>query len=322
MHTLTVCRGPGTFLTDVSASAISELRQERDIVLWLDITCPDATDIALLHDEFGMHPLAVEDILHETQRPKIDTYNGYYLVVFYSARFASQEGRIITQELDLVVGRNFLVSVHEEPMPPIDETIARWRAPDSPVESHVASLLYWLLDTIVDAYFPLIDAIAEQVEDLEDQIFIHFDDSAIETIFRLKKDLLTLRRVVAPERDVLNVLLRREVVVFDPAHTIYLQDLYDHILRVTDSVDTYRDLLSSALDSFLSLQSNRLNQIVKVLTVTSIVLMSAALVAGIYGMNFEYMPELHWRYGYPFALGLMLAISGGLLLLFRRMKWL
>jgi magnesium transporter len=322
MHKLTVCRGQGEFLTDVPVSAIPDLRQERDTALWLDITCPDKADVALLHEAFGLHPLAVEDILHETQRPKIDVYNDYYLIVFYTARFAREDSRIIMHELDLVVGHNFVVSVHDEPMPQIDETIARWHAPDSPIESHVASLLYWLLDTIVDDYFPLIDAIAEQVEDLEDQIFIHSDDSAIETIFRLKKELLTLRRIVAPERDVLNVLLRREVVVFDVAHTIYLQDLYDHILRVTDSIDTYRDLLSSALDSFLSLQSNRLNQIVKVLTIASIVLMSASLVAGIYGMNFESMPELHWRYGYPFALGLMLAISGGLLLLFRRMKWL
>jgi magnesium transporter len=133
---------------------------------------------------------------------------------------------------------------------------------------------------------------------------------------------LHLRRVVAPERDVLNRLLRRELPVFKPEDLAYLQDVYDHIVRVTDSVDTYRDLLSSALDSYLSVQSNNLNQIVKVLTIASIILMSNALVSGIYGMNFQFMPELGWRFGYPFALGLMVIISTVLILYFRRRKWL
>jgi len=134
--------------------------------------------------------------------------------------------------------------------------------------------------------------------------------------------LLHLRRVVAPERDVLNRLLRRELPVFKPEDTVYLQDVYDHIVRVTDSIDTYRDLLSSALDSYLSVQSNNLNQIVKVLTIASIILMSNALVSGIYGMNFRFMPELEWKLGYPFALGLMVIISTALILYFRRRKWL
>ncbi len=128
--------------------------------------------------------------------------------------------------------------------------------------------------------------------------------------------------MVAPERDVLNVLIRREVPVFERNTILYLQDVYDHIVRITDSIDTYRDLLSSALDAFLSVQSNRLNQIVKILTIASIVLMSDALVAGIYGMNFDYIPELHWVFGYPWALGLMVVISAGLMLFFRRRKWL
>jgi magnesium transporter len=127
---------------------------------------------------------------------------------------------------------------------------------------------------------------------------------------------------VAPERDVLNVLIRREVPIFERNTILYLQDVYDHIVRITDSIDTYRDLLSSALDAFLSVQSNRLNQIVKVLTIASIVLMSDALIAGIYGMNFEFMPELHSPYGYPFALGLMLVIGLGLVMFFRWRKWL
>ena len=128
--------------------------------------------------------------------------------------------------------------------------------------------------------------------------------------------------MISPERDVLNVMLRRDIHVFDQDDVIYLQDVYDHIVRTTDTIDTYRELVSSALDSFLSVQSNQLNQTVKALTVASIILMSSALVAGIYGMNFEFMPELHWRYGYFWALGLMVVIAVGMIGLFRRIKWL
>ncbi len=186
----------------------------------------------------------------------------------------------------------------------------------------MGALIYALLDAIVDDYFPVMDDVADRVDDLEEHIFEKFDEGALTKIFNLKKELLQMRRVVAPERDVLNVMLRRDIRVFGNDDVTYLQDVYDHIVRVIDSLDTYRDLLSSALDSFLSMQSNRLNQVVKALTITSIILMSATLVAGVYGMNFEYMPELTWRYGYAWALGLMVAISGGLILWFRHIKWL
>jgi magnesium transporter len=166
------------------------------------------------------------------------------------------------------------------------------------------------------------DRLADRVEDLEEQIFGKFEDGTLEAIFQLKKDLLQIRRVVTPERDVLNVMLRRDIRVFDENDVTYLQDVYDHIIRVVDAIDTYRDLLSSSLDTFLSVQSNQLNQVVKALTITSIVLMSVAIVSGIYGMNFEYMPELRWRYGYLWALSLMVTIAAGLIGFFRRIRWL
>jgi magnesium transporter len=147
-------------------------------------------------------------------------------------------------------------------------------------------------------------------------------EDALQDVFALKRDLLAARRIVAPERDVLNVLIRREVPIFERTTILYLQDVYDHIVRITDSIDTYRALLSSALDAFLSVQSNRLNQILKVLTIASIILMSGALIAGIYGMNFEFMPELHWTAGYPWALGLMVVITRALIAFFRWRKWL
>jgi magnesium transporter len=243
-------------------------------------------------------------------------------VVFYSLGWDAATGHLVSVPLNLFIGSNYLVTVHTAPVQQLADTLTRWQAPNSPLDRDVGALIYALLDAVVDDYFPLMDQLAERVEDLEAQMFAHYEEGTLQAIFQLKKELLQMRRVVAPERDVLNVMLRRDIAVFDQKDVTYLQDVYDHVVRVTDAIDTYRDLLASALDTFLSVQSNRLNQVVKALTVTSIILMSVTLVAGIYGMNFDYMPELHWRYGYAWALGLMVVIAGAVLAVFRRMKWL
>lgn len=321
MHELIVCHEKGRFLSEVNAEDISDLREHPDLTLWFDITNPTEEDFRKLRDEFGFHPLAIEDASRHHQRPKVDSYDNYYFVVFYCMEM-NEEYQLSTTPLYMFIGHNYLVTVHDDSIDQIQETVRRWQSPTSPLGQDVGSLIYALLDAIVDDYFPVMDRIADRVEDLEAQIFGKFDENALESIFQLKKDLLHIRRVVTPERDVLNVMLRRDIRVFDQNDVTYLQDVYDHIIRVVDSIDTYRDLLASSLDTFLSLQSNQLNQVVKALTITSIVLMSVAIVSGIYGMNFDYMPELHWRYGYAWALGLMAAIALTVIAFFRRIKWL
>jgi len=323
MRELTVCNTGGVFDTPREAVVdLEDIRHHPDKTLWLDLVTPNEEDIRVLREEFRFHPLAIEDVVRGHQRPKVDSYPDYYFVVFYIVGLAEPGGEIRTEPLYLFIGRNYLVTIHAEPIPQIRETLRRWRAPDAALGQDVGALVYALLDAIVDDYFPVMDDVADRVDDLEEHIFEKFDEGALTKIFNLKKELLQMRRVVAPERDVLNVMLRRDIRVFGNDDVTYLQDVYDHIVRVIDSLDTYRDLLSSALDSFLSMQSNRLNQVVKALTITSIILMSATLVAGVYGMNFEYMPELAWRYGYAWALGLMVAVSGSLILWFRHIKWL
>lgn len=290
--------------------------------LWLDIESPQEADIAMLRDEFRFHPLAIEDATRASERPKVDMYSDYYSLAFYGARLAGETGDLELLPFHLFVGSNYLVSIHDQPMPLVGESMARWELKNGPLPPKIGAAVHALLDTVVDEYFPLMDRIADRVDELEDSLFTEFSPKSLETIFHLKKGLLNMRRVVAPERDVLNHLLRRELPVFSVEDVAYLQDVYDHLVRVTDSVDIYRDLLSNALDSFLSVQSNRLNEVVKVLTIGSIVLMSSSLISGIYGMNFQYMPELHWPFGYAWALGLMVAISTSLVLFFRWRKWL
>ena len=322
MRELTVCTSKGHFAVEPTLDDLDLTRDDSDKTLWLDLVAPDDEDIKVLRDKFKFHPLAIEDATRQHQRPKVENYEHYYFAVFYCIEVTEDNEWLAVKPLYLFIGPNYLVTVHPRPIAQIQETRRRWREPDSPLDQDVGALVYTLLDALVDDYFPVIDQVAERTEDLEERIFAEFNEQALQQILALKKDLLSIRRVVAPGRDVLNVILRREIPVFDEHDVIYLQDVYDHIVRVIDSLDTYRELLSSALDAFLSVQSNRLNQVVKVLTITSIILMSATLVAGIYGMNFVHMPEIDWRYGYAWALGLMLAISGGLILWFRRLKWL
>lgn len=319
MHSLHICQ-TGTFHDVGDLSRISDYLADPQALVWLDLEAPDDNEVALLHDEFAFHPLAIEDAVRDHERPKVDTYDGYYLLIFYAARY-NDAGQVQLRSLNLFVGENYLVSIRHAPIEELSETMERWHAPNAPIGQSATRLLHALLDTIVDNYFSLMDQVVDRVEDLEDTIFSRFREDAIQDIFRLKKDLLLLRRVVSPERDVLNVLLRQEMVTFQGTEMAYMQDVYDHLVRVTDSIDTYRDLLSSALDSYLSLQSNQLNQLVKALTLASIILMACALVAGIYGMNFEWMPELHWRYGYFYSLGLMLLIGIGLGLFFKSRRW-
>jgi magnesium transporter len=348
MRTLLVAEGE---LIDLDAPPEKLVRAlaSPDALVWLDIEDPTDDDAEILLNVFGFHPLAVEDAIRARERPKVDIFHApptlaadspraarssraeiigdaalpgpYYLVVFYNARFDGPLQARGADPLSLFIGTHYLVTVHPRPIAQIPETRARFHAPNSPMEHRSAVLVYTLLDAIVDDYFPIIDQIAEEAEGLEDAIFAEPGEDTIQAIFELKKQLLRLRHVFAPERDVVNVLLRRELPVFKSRDVAYLQDIYDHLVRLTDGLDTYRDLISTALDSYLSIQSNNLNQIMKTLTIGSILLMAAALVAGIYGMNFVYMPELTKTWGYPFALGLMAIVTGGLAVYFKRKDW-
>ncbi len=306
-------------LTDLEQ--ISELLMQPRTLIWLDLEQPTAEEVALLHDEFGFHPLAIEDAIQTHERPKIETYPGYYLIIFYSVEYDADKRILNFLPITLFVGANYLVSIRIGPVRHIQQTLARWQANGYVPGYQISSILYALIDAIVDDYFIVLDMIGEQIDEVEDAIFRRGRQEIAGEIFTLKKDLLLLRRIVAPERDILNVLLRQEVRIFQPRELAYVRDVYDHLVRITESIDLYRDLLSNALDSYLSLQGNQLNQLVKVLTLWSIILMACSLVAGIYGMNFVLMPELEQPWGYPFALSLMIVIAGSLAIYFKRRRW-
>lgn len=311
-------------LTDeVPVERISDEIRSLDHVLWVDVVDPTDEDFRQLQHEFGFHPLAIEDAARRHQRAKYDSYDGYCFITFYCLNLDADTGTLAATQVSIFSGPGYLVTIHDQDLALLDEMKRRLMQEQMKVGAKSAGFfLYLVLDQIVDGYFPVIDALSDRIEGIEDQIFGNFTASSQKEVFRLKKDMLTARRAIAPERDVMNILVRRENSMFDADTILYFQDVYDHILRCTDTIDTYRDLLTSELDAYLSVLSNRMNQVMKTLTASSIILMSMTLVASVYGMNFDNMPELHWHYGYPGALTLMAIIGVVLTAAFRRIDWL
>jgi magnesium transporter len=343
-----LCTEDGSLQPDLDPNDIDKFIAVDSNLLWLDVDTSVSRDLTLLQREFGFHTLTLEDALRTHQRPKVESYDGYTFLVFYKATLRKRASRTLRSQArrrarlreeharprdsapDLIelhqvaffIGRNYLVTVHHGALSELEEVSKRWHENFAKINRSVGSLVYSLLDAIVDDYFPVIDKVADLVEDVEQSVFEDFDEGALEQIFTLKKALLHMRRVVGPERDVLNVLVRRDTPIFGEASLLYFQDVYDHVVRVADSLDIYRDLLSSALDAYLSMASNRLNEVMKTLTSWTIPLMAGSLIAGIYGMNFDHMPELHWRLGYLWALGLIFASVFVIAGYFRHRRWL
>ena len=316
---------PSTITQIEDPRIISDLLPDPDNVLWIDITNPNQHAYELLHDEFNFHPLALEDVATRHERPKLDEYPEYYFIVFYAALL--QDEKLNMSELNMFLGSNYLVTVHNDPIPQLDESLKRWQHNANNIDPSVGVLVYSIIDSLVDRYLTILDTLVERVEGIEESIFGAANKTSandeLTDLFDLKKELLALRRVAGPERDLVNSLSRRDNPILPPRTIIYFQDIYDHLVRVTESLDTYRDLLTSALDAQLSITSNRLNQIMKTLTVVTTIVMGMTLVPSVYGMNFDDMPELHWPapFGYPSALLLMVGIGVTIYFAFRKRGW-
>jgi magnesium transporter len=310
------------FTRSEDVSKISDLIADPSNIVWLDATDPSQEDMDLLASELGFHPLAVEDYFTPHPRPKVDDFPGYYFIVVHFLSFSPASAEITPLELGLFVGRNYIVTAHKESLPALERIADTWHRDPRLIGDGAGMLLYDILDGLVDSYFPILDQMEDQLDEIEDEIFAETAPKSAERIFRLKSALLVFRRMAAPLRDVLNTLLRRDQPLLSEHALTYLRDVYDHSLRIVDTVDTYRDILTGAMDAYLSVISNQLNSVMKTLTVVATVLISMQVISGIYGMNFKYMPELGWRFGYLGVLGLMATVALGLLYVFKRIKWL
>lgn len=328
MISVDVCSEGGRRVTrGVEPGAISDHLGLKDRLVWVDVADPDDSAWARLDEEFGFHPLAVEDARKQNQRPKVDAYEGFLFLsvrAWAGVREPTDDTNDATQEIDVFVGPNFLVTVHEGDCRLIGEMRRRWEDHPERLDPSPSALLHVLLDTIVDGYFPAMDALDEEIEAVESRAYDPAADTAkdLAVALLLKKRLLMLRQVVAPMRDILNHLLRADNPHISRQERVYYQDVYDHTLRLLEQIDLHRDILGGVMDAVMAQTGNRLNQIMKTLTAISTVLMSSSLIAGIYGMNFKNMPELNFAFGYPAALLLMVTVAGCVLAYFKRIRWL
>lgn len=290
-----------------------------DSSFWRDITTPNRADLEAL----AINDLVIDDILHGGQRTKIERYADGVFFVFYAFRFATESDiELIPTPIYIFVTPTNLYTIHDGDIELIRIAHSRWQTHFALHSTSYGDVLHSVLDVIVDSYFPLIDDLGDYVEKVELAVLMDTNRNDLRTVLHLKRTLLELRRYVAPAREALNALLRGDMLPLDQASLMKIQDVYDHVLRTVDAIDLHRDMLASILDVHLSVQSNKLNNVMKVLTIASVVLMVNSLIAGIYGMNFAYMPELPWTYGYPFAIALMVVASTTIVFFFRRKGWL
>jgi magnesium transporter len=301
---------------------LSSLSQRDGQVLWIDLTNPTAEALAPIAQAFGLHPLAVEDALKRQQRPKAEDYEGFLFITVHAARQRGSHD-VALDEIDIFYGRGYLVTVHSGAAAVIEEARRRITQAPPDLRGTRGYLLYVLVDAVVDSYFPVLDATDAYIERLEDALFKRPQPRTLDRLFAAKRSLLALRRVAGPQRDMVNLLMRHDSALVDDRLRAYFRDIYDHLLRITDGIDTHRDLLTGAVEIYLSLTSNRLNEVVKVLTIITAVFASLAVVTGVYGMNFERaFPPFDWPYGFAAALGIMGTAVGIMLAIFRRLGWL
>ncbi|MFN2417438.1 MAG: magnesium/cobalt transporter CorA [Candidatus Limnocylindria bacterium] len=314
-------RHPHGEVEELAAERVTEINRllaTKGTMVWVSATAPSDEAIDVLRSEFDLHPLAVEDVRKQGQRPKLDAYAGQHMIVAYEAA----EGQEKLSELHAFIGPAWLLTVTFAATPMVDAVRQRFAEGHSLPSADVGELLYAVLDAAIDSYFPELDRLSDRIDALEDRVLEgETDRDGLREVLSIKRRLLELRRVLAPMRDVANRLLRRDLDVVDTATIPYYQDLYDHLVRVIDQLDIYRDLLATVLDARLTVASNGLNAIMKRLTAFTVILMVPTLIAGIYGMNFDLMPELSWSLGYPLALALMTLAVIVAVTFFRRRGW-
>ncbi len=271
---------------------------------------------------FGLHPLVLEDIGNTTQRPKLEGFDGYYFLAAKMITYDARSSKLKSEHVSIVFGQGFLVLFLQDPGDLFAPIRQRCEAGKGKIRASGSDYLaYALVDAIVDYYFHVLEDIGERIEKLEDEVVVNPTVTTLRTIHDVKRQLISLRRSIWPMREVVNSMIRDESPLISKDVRIYLRDLYDHTVHVIDSVETMRDIINGTLDVYLSSVSNRLNQVMKVLTVMSSIFIPLTFIVGVYGMNFHYMPELEWRLGYPAVWLFMIALTGVLLILFKRKKW-
>ena len=292
-------------------------------VTWVDVGGVHKMDVLeSFGKQFQLHPLLLEDIANTDQRPKLDDYDTYFFVVMKMLSLNERQD-VVVEQVSLVLGRNFVLTFQENGTDVFHSVRERLRAGKGRLRQARADyLLYALVDAIVDQYFAVLESVGEKIESLQQIVVADPKPDTLRDIHALKRQLLFLRRAVWPLRDVMNNLSRSECPLFEPSTKVFFRDVYDHVVQIIDTIETLREMVSASLDIYLSSVSYRLNAVMRVLTVITTIFMPLSFIASIYGMNFEHMPELKSEWGYPVVLGVMAVVGVGMLLVFRKKRWL
>ncbi len=281
---------------------------------WVDFDSPTEEEATLFKTHFGFHHLAIEDCFHIMQRPKLDYYEGYYFFVLQSINPDTME----SEELDVFLGHNYVISFHLLPSREIEDIRQRKLTGESALIKGAIYIFYLIMDKIVDEYFPVV----YQMEDKQDKIELKKADSNfIENLYEVRTQLLTLRCTIVPMQELLYRILNSERLVIPTEDRIYFQDIYDHLMRLTEMIESNREITADIRDNYLSLSTNRMNIIMKTLTIVTSIFIPLTFIVGVYGMNFDYMPELTWHWGYFIVMGIMAVLSVGMVIGFWLKGW-
>ncbi len=293
-------------------------------VTWINVFgIHDVDLISALGERFNIHPLTLEDIVNTAQRPKAEEFDNYFFVVLKMMTYSEKTHEIDIETVSMVFGEGFVISFQERDGDAFDSVRERIRANKGRIRKMAADYLaYALMDAVVDAYFVALEQIGEHIEMVEDEIVANPVSAQMQEIHRLKREILYLRKSVWPLREEIAAILKTESTLVKEETRVYLRDVYDHTIRVIDMVETSRDILSSMHDIYLSSVSNRMNEVMKVLTIIATIFIPLTFIVGVYGMNFDHMPELRWRWGYLYVWGIMFTMTLAMVGYFRKKRWL
>jgi magnesium transporter len=297
--------------------------KEKASVSWVNIDgIHESEIIEKIGKIYNLHPLLLEDIMNTDQRPKMESYDDYLFIVLKMLFYDEREETTTMEQISIALGTNYVLSFQERESTIFDPLLEHLKNDKGRIRKMGADyLLYSIIDAIIDNYFIILEKLGERIDDLEVQLVTSAKTETLKSIQKLKKEMIFLRRSVWPLREVINSMERGESTLIQSSTYVYLRDIYDHTIQAIDTIETYRDMLSGMLDIYLSSVSYRLNEIMKVLTIVSTIFIPLTFIVGLYGMNFEYMPELKSPWGYPSVLALMLAISVFMIYFFKRKKW-
>jgi magnesium transporter len=313
-------------LEDKEAGTVEECfpPKETPTVTWINVDgIHDVEIVDRIGQAFGIHPLILEDILNTGQRPKFEDFEDHVFFVLKMLSYNDENHAVETEQVSLILGPNFVISFQERIGDVFEPVRDRIRNAKGRIRKMGADYLaYALLDAVVDSYFSILERIGEKIEGLEEELVSNPDQRTLQQIHGLKREMIALRRSIWPLRELINGLERSESDLITESTGVYLRDVYDHTIQIIDTIESFRDMVSGMLDIYLSSISNRMNAVMKVLTIIATIFIPLTFIAGIYGMNFEHMPELKWRWAYPVVWGLMLVTAAIMLVYFRRKKWL